>query len=245
MNSTIDLLKSHSSVRKFTNKKIEAEMLNEILTSAQAASTSSFMQAYTIIKITDDEKRKSITKLAGDQSYIEECPVFLIFCADLHKFEIACNMNNHKMALGYTEAFIIATIDASLSAQNALIAAEALGLGGVYIGGIRNNPYEISKILNLPENVYAVFGMCLGYPAEKAGIKLRLPLEVVCCENEYDVDMKIDLIKKYDNDIRTYYTDRTKGLRNDTWTGQMTAQTSKPLRPHMKGFLNRKGFLKK
>lgn len=245
MNSTVNLLKNHSSVRKFTNKKIDSEILNEILTSAQAASTSSFMQAYTIIKITDEKKRISITKLSGDQSYIEECPVFLVFCADLHKFEIACNLNNNQMALGYTEGFIIATVDAALSAQNAMVAAEALGLGGVYIGGIRNNPEEISKLLKLPENVYAVFGMCLGYPEEKVDVKLRLPLEVVCCENEYAVDMKIDLIKKYDNDISNYYISRTNGTRNDTWTAQMAFLTSKPLRPHMKDFLTSKGFLKK
>lgn len=245
MNSTVNILKNHSSVRKFTNKKIENEILTEILTSAQAASTSSFMQAYTIIKITDDEKRRSITKLAGDQSYIEECPLFLVFCADLHKFEIACNLNNNKMASGYTEAFIIATVDAALAAQNAMVAAEALGLGGVYIGGIRNNPNEISKLLKLPKNVYAVFGMCLGYPAEKTDLKLRLPLDVVCCENEYDVDMKIDLIRKYDNDVSNYYISRTKGTRNDTWTEQMSVHTSKPLRPHMKEFLNSKEFLMK
>lgn len=245
MNPIVNLLKNHSSVRKFTNKKIETEVLNDILTSAQAAPTSNFMQAYTIINISDVEKRKSITKLSGDQSYIEECPVFLVFCADLHKFEIACNLNNNKMDSGYTESFIIATVDAALSAQNAMIAAEALGLGGVYIGGIRNNPKEVSELLNLPANVYAVFGMCLGYPAEKTYIKLRLPLEVVCSENEYEVDKKIDLIKKYDNDISNYYLARTKGTRNDTWTVQMTSITSKPMRPHMKDFLNNKDFLKK
>lgn len=245
MNSTINLLKSHRSVRKFKNNMIETELLNEILTSAQAASTSNFMQAYTIIKITDKEKRKNISILSGNQNYIEECPVFLIFCSDLHKFEIACKLNDTKMEQGYTEAFILATVDASLCAQNAMIAAEALGLGGVFIGGIRNNPHEISKLLNLPDNVYAVFGMCLGYPAEAADIKLRLPLEVVCCDNEYDVDMKLTLIKKYDKEICNYYLARTKGIRNDTWTSQMALQTSKPLRPHMKEFLNSKGFLKK
>lgn len=245
MNSTTKLLKNHTSVRNFLDKKIEVEILNEILTSAQSASTSSFMQAYTIIIVTDKEKRKAITKFSGDQKYIDECPVFLVFCADLHKFEIACNMNSSKMASGYTEAFIIATVDAALSAQNAMIAAESLGLGGVYIGGIRNNPNEISELLNLPDNVFAVFGMCLGYPSEKSEIKLRLPLEVSCCENEYNVDSKIDLIKKYDNDISEYYSARTNGIRKDTWTAQMAAHTSNPLRPHMKGFLENKGFLKK
>lgn len=245
MNNTIDLIKSHKSIRKFQNKPIEDEKINEILASAQCASTSSFMQAYTIIKVYDSEKRKKISILSGNQSYIEECPLFLVFCADLHKFEIACNLNSTEMASGYTEAFIIATVDASLAAQNALLAAESLGLGGVYIGGMRNNPEEISKLLELPDNVYAVFGMCLGYPDETPDIKPRLPLEAVYCTDKYDVDSKIELIKNYDENISSYYMERTAGARKDTWTEQMAKHTSRPLRPHMMQFLQSKGFIKK
>lgn len=245
MNETINLIKSHKSIRNFSKKEVENEKIDAILTSSQCASTSSFMQAYTIIKVNDMKKRKEIAHFSGEQIYIEECPLFLVFCADLHKFEIACHLNNTEMASGYTEAFIIATADAALAAQNAMIAAESIGLGGVYIGGIRNNPEEISKILNLPDNVYAVFGMCLGYPSENPGLKPRLPKEVICCEDTYDVDNKIDKIKEYDKNISSYYDKRTNGMRKDTWTEQMSAHTSKPLRPHMKNFLESKGFMKK
>lgn len=245
MNETIKLIKSHKSIRKYLDKPVEDSIIKEIIISAQSASTSSFMQAYTIIDVMDNEKRKTIRILSGDQAYIEECPLFLVFCADLHKFEIACDLNNDHMDQGYTEAFIIATVDAALAAQNAMLAAESLGLGGVYIGGIRNNPKEISKLLELPDNVYAVFGMCLGYPAENPDIKLRLPLGVVCCTDKYDVDNKTDLIKHYDKKISDYYISRTNGLRSDTWTGQIAKHVSRPLRPHMKEFLNSKGLLKK
>lgn len=243
MNETIQLLKAHRSIRKFLDKNIEIEKLEAILTSAQAASTSSFMQAYTIIRINDKNKRKEITALCGNQSYIEECSEFLIFCADLHKFEIACEMNNLDMASGYTEAFIISTVDSALAAQNALVAAESLGIGGVYIGGIRNNPYEISKLLKLPRNVYAVFGLCLGYSDENPDLKPRLPLAASLCEDEYNLDNKIHILKEYDEKISNYYSERTNGLRNDTWTAQMASHVSKPLRPHMKEFLISKGFL--
>lgn len=245
MNETINLLKSHRSIRKFLNKDIEDEKLYSITTSAQAASTSSFMQAYTIIKVTDCNIRKQLARLAGEQAYIEECPLFLVFCADLHKFEIACRINNSKMASGYAEAFIIATVDAALAAQNAMIAAESLGLGGVYIGGIRNNPLEVSSLLELPDNVYAVFGMCIGYPADSPDLKPRLPMEMICCDNRYDVDEKIDLLKEYDDNMSNYYLGRTSGSRKDTWTEQMSIHTSKPLRPHMLEFLQSKGFMNK
>ncbi|MBL4935387.1 oxygen-insensitive NADPH nitroreductase [Clostridium sp. YIM B02515] len=245
MNETINLIKSHKSIRKYLNKPVKDNIIKEIISSAQAASTSSFMQAYTIINVMDIEKRNTIRILSGDQTYIEECPLFLVFCADLHKFEIAGSLNSEQIEQGYTEAFIIATVDTALAAQNAMLAAESLGLGGVYIGGIRNNPNEISKLLELPDNVYAVFGMCLGYPADNPETKLRLPLDAVCCTDKYDIDSKIDLIKQYDKKISDYYIERTNALRSDTWTRQMAKHMSKPLRPHMKEFLDRKGFLKK
>ncbi len=245
MNETINLIKSHKSIRKYSNKQIEENTVKEIISCAQAASTSNFMQSYSIITIKDLHIRKALAELAGKQSYVTECPLFLVFCADLHKFEIACNLHNAKMAEGYTEAFIIATADAALAAQNAMLAAESLGLGGVYIGGLRNNPSEVSKLLELPNNVYPVFGMCLGYPDENPDLKQRLPFEAVCFEDKYALDEKLDLIKQYDEDINRYYIERTGGARKDTWTEQMAKHTSKPLRPHMKDFLQNKGFLMK
>lgn len=245
MNETINLIKSHRSIRKFLNKQVEENVIREIISCAQAASTSSFMQAYTIIKVNDADKRKALSELAGNQSYVIECPLFLVFCADLHKFELASELNNTKMSEGHTEAFIIANVDAALASQNALLAAESMGLGGVYIGGLRNNPEEVSRLLGLPNNVYAVFGMCLGYPDENPNLKQRLPLEVVLCQDRYDIDEKLELIKKYDEEISKYYAERTNGQRKDTWTEQMAKHTSKPLRPHMKGFLQSKGFMTK
>lgn len=242
MNEVINLIKSHKSVRKYLSKPIEDEILMEILASAQAASTSSFKQAYSIIGIKDIEKRKILTKLCGEQSYIEECPVFLVFCADLNKLSVACNMNELEMDKGYTESFIIGTVDAALAAQNALIAAESLGIGGVYIGGIRNNPKDVSELLELPKGVYAVFGMCLGYPNENNEIKLRLPLEAVYFEDKYSLNERIDYIKSYDKAVSDYYIERTGGKRNDTWTNQMAQLNSKPQRPHMKEFLRDQGF---
>lgn len=241
MNDVINLLKSHRSVRKYKSEPIEEEKLKLIIEAAQCASSSNFVQAYTIIKVDDRKKREEITKLAGNQKYIEECPVFLVFCADLNRHKVACEMNSEDMAEGYTESFIIATVDAALAAQNAMIAAESMGLGGVYIGGIRNNPEKIVKILNLPANVYPVFGMCLGYPDERNETKERLPLDIVFKKEEYGSNDEENL-RKYDEKVKQYYIERTNGERSDTWTGVVARMFSSPLRPHMKEFLNKQGF---
>jgi len=242
MNETLNLLKAHKSIRKYKNQSIEDDKIKAIIECAQSAPTSSFIQAYTIINVKDKDNRKSIAHLSGDQSYVEQCPLFLVFCADLNRTRISCEINHKTMAEGYTETFILATVDASLAAQNALVAAESLGLGGVYIGGIRNNPSEICRILSIPSGVYPVFGMCLGYPDDSPDKKERLPIEVIFKIDEYSIDGDAEIIKKYDAEVSDYYEKRTKGKRSDTWTNQVSDLMDKPQRPHMKDFLDRQGF---
>ncbi len=242
MNDMIQLIKSHRSIRKFTDQEIDAHLMKEIIESAQWASSSSFVQAYSIIGIKAQENKRELARLCGEQSYIEACPVFLVFCADLNRLQMACTMHKTKMVGEYTESFIMATVDASLAAQNAMLAAESLGLGGVYIGGIRNNPEEVSKLLKLPAYVYPVFGICLGYPAQDPGSKPRLPLEAIYMEEVYDVKNGLKEIGEYDKIISDYYIERTKGKRSDSWTQQMAEKMQTETRPHMKEFLRTKGF---
>jgi len=242
MNETVNLLKSHKSIRKYKDQPIEVEKIKTIIECAQSAPTSSFIQAYTIISVTNIKNRKKIAFLSGDQNYIEQCPLFLVFCADLNRSKSSCEVNDKAMADGNTETFILATVDAALAAQNTLIAAESLGLGGVYIGGVRNNPLDICKILNIPSGVYPVFGMCLGYPNHNPDKKERLPQDVVFKTDEYNTDGDADKIKEYDEHISDYYKIRTKGKRSDTWTNQVSSLMSEPQRPHMKDFLEKQGF---
>lgn len=242
MNEVIKLLKSHRSIRKFRKDKVDEEKIVEIVEAAQSASTSSFVQAYTIIKVNDCEKRKQIAELSGDQFYVETAPVFLVFCADLNRSGLTCRMNDTEMKDGFTEPFIIATVDAALAAQNALIAAESLGLGGVYIGGIRNNPEKMCELLDIPQNVYPVFGMCIGYPNQNPDVKPRLPLEVIYKQDKYSTDGDEEKIREYDRLIRDYYIKRTKGKRDDFWSKQMAEKMEQELRPHMKDFLEGQGF---
>src|SRR5690606_8683061 len=109
------------------------EQVEKIISSAQMASTSSHVQAYTILGITDREKKKKLAEYAGNQAYVETCAHFLVFCADLHRLTKVVEKEgvDIRSHLEYTEMFIVGTVDAALAAQNAAIAAEALGLGVV------------------------------------------------------------------------------------------------------------------
>lgn len=146
------------------------------------------------------------------------------------------------MAAGYTEQFVIATVDAALVAQNTLLAAESIGLGGVYIGGIRNDPQSVCELLDIPDLVYPVFGMCLGYPAEIPEQKPRLPLAVILRKNSYVSEDEEPLLEEYDQHCRQYYQLRSSDSRKDCWTRQVADMMGHPMRPHMRAFLEKKGF---
>ncbi|MBD3610717.1 MAG: oxygen-insensitive NADPH nitroreductase [Gammaproteobacteria bacterium] len=244
MNAIIELLREHRSVRRFKPEPITSDILETIIQAGSAASTSNFLQAYSVILVTDENTRKKVAELAGPQIWVERCPVFLVFCADLKRTEIACEIEGRKMESGYTEQFMVATVDTALMAQNVMIAAESLGLGGVFIGGIRNDPDTVCELLELPEHVYPVFGMCLGYPDEQPEKKPRLPVEVILNRERYQTDNS-DVLGRYNETCLNYYQQRSSQSRKDTWTQLVSMMMSKAYRTHMKDFLQKKGFLLK
>jgi nitroreductase len=242
MQSVIDLLKSHRSIRKFTSQSISPELLENLLLAAQAAATSSFLQGATVIRVTNSDNRKQIATLAGNQGYVETAAEFFVFCADLHRPGNYCREYGKPFEGDFTEHFIIATVDVALMAQNLVTAAESEGLGICYIGGIRNNPEPVSQLLDLPYGVYPVFGLCLGYPDQNPEVKPRLPLSVVVKQDSYNEAGDKQAIAKYDEEIREYYRTRTGGGHGVSWSEQVSELLSGKARPHMKDFLASKGF---
>tara|TARA_R110000782_G_scaffold41586_9_gene95185 strand:- start:47 stop:784 length:738 start_codon:yes stop_codon:yes gene_type:complete len=245
MNEVINLLRSRSSVRKFTNQNIPQDTLDELIKCGQAAATSSFIQACTVIQLEDSDKRNLLADLAGGQPYVASASRFLVFCADMNRHQLVCDMHNSEMISGYTEQFITATVDVALFAQNVMTAAQSLGIEGVYIGGIRNNIAEVSNLLELPTLVYPVFGMCLGYPAQEPETKPRLPLSVVLKTDRYQDDNDTKTISEYDGQVREYYRSRTGGTKETTWSEQIASMLVKEARPHMKTYLEDRGFILK
>ena len=242
MSSVIDLLKSHRSIRKFTDRVIEKELFLELITAGQAAATSSFLQGSTVIRITKPETRSAIARLAGGQTYVESAAEFMIFCADLKRPGNYCDEYEKSFEGDYTEHFIIATVDVALMAQSMVTAAESVGLGICYIGGIRNDPAQVAELLELPKGVYPVFGLCLGYPDQNPEIKPRLPLSVIVKEEVYGEVGDKEAIAEYDENIREYYRTRTGGGHGISWTEQVSTLLSEKARPHMKDFLAGQGF---
>lgn len=245
MNEIIDLLKCHRSIRKFTDHPVDQELVETLVQAGQCAATSSFIQACTVIQVHDKSARDKLCTCAAGQMYVKEAPIFLVFCADMKRHKLACDMHDSPMLSGFTEQFLTASLDCALFAQNVLIGAESVGLGGCYIGAIRNKIAEVDQILDLPELVYPVFGMCLGYPDQDPETKPRLPGPVVLKHDRYDHHHDRELIETYDDRVRQYYQSRTGGTKDNSWSEQISEMLVNESRPHMLDYLKLKGFLLK
>jgi FMN reductase (NADPH) len=243
MNETITTILNHRSIRHFKDKPLSDDQIRTIVASAQAASTSSFIQAYSIIGIKDKDKKRKLAEIAGNQEYVAQNGHLFVFCADLSRHELIGETEGKNVlpSIESTEKFMVALIDAALAAQNAAIAAESLGLGICYIGGIRNNLEAVKDLIKTPERVIPLFGMTLGYPERINDQKPRLPLEHVYHEEEYQQDKKVYLrqLQEYDEMISTYYEQRTEGKRKDRWTEQMANMLEKQTRMYMKEFVQK------
>ncbi|TQO20914.1 nitroreductase [Rhodoglobus vestalii] len=200
LTDTIRVITGHESIRRFDSTPIAAEAMEAILVSARSAPTSSNLQAYSIIVIQDDERRARMAHLVGDQGYVAEAPVMLVFCADTSRLRYLAERQGHPFAANNLEMFLTASIDASLALQNALVAAESLGLGAVPIGSVRNEPNRVAAELALPYGVVAIAGLTIGYPsaAARRGAKPRLPSDSVVHYEQYSTDDLEQHVTDYD-----------------------------------------------
>jgi nitroreductase len=206
--AVIESLLGHRSVRGYRPDQLQAGQLELILAAAQAAASSSNLQTFSIIVVEDQAKKERLAEFAGGQKHIIECPVYLLFCADLSRLRRIANEREMPSAgLDYFEMFLVAAIDAAIAAQNACAAAESLGLGTVYIGAMRNRPEETSALLGLPDGVAVVFGLCIGHAAEGAEgmIKPRLPQMTIVHREHYDVSREAEAVAAYNQAMDAFY----------------------------------------
>lgn len=246
MNETIETILNHSSVRQFQDIALTEQQVMDLVKAAQAASSASFQQAYSIIGINDKLIKEEIRKFSGNQQFIVKNGHFFVFCADLYrhkKMARKIGIDNSETISGI-DAVILGAVEASLAAQNMAIASESMGLGICYVGGIRDGAVGVSACLGLPSHVIPIFGFAVGYPQNKNEKKPRLPFEIVYHENTYESDSNIlnDQLTQYDKIMSDYYQRRSTNKRNTNWSEHTIRKSNRHSRLFMKDFINKKGF---
>lgn len=250
-NHCLDTLLSHRSVRAYVPDPLPNGTLETLIAAAQSASTSSNLQTWSVVAVTDTDRKAQLSHFAGNQSYIRQCPLFLVWLADLARLHyVAAQRSLPDAGLDYLEMFVTAIVDASLAAQNAVVAAESMGLGTVYIGAIRNRPEEVTALLKLPSQVFAVFGLCVGYPdpAQPPVIKPRLPQTTVLHRETYDLAGQAPDINQYNQTMRSFYTQQQMPVTGD-WSDhsikRVAGAESLSGRDQLREILHQLGFLLK
>ncbi|WP_067710809.1 NADPH-dependent oxidoreductase [Nocardia yamanashiensis] len=210
-NPVLQVLHEHRSVRRYLPDPIPDSVLRLLVSAAQSAPSSSNLQLWSVIAVRDPERKARLAALAGDQDHIRQAPVLLVWAADLARVrELAAERGTPLDGADYLETSYVAFLDAALAAQNAVVAAESLGYGTVYIGALRNHPEQVAAELHLPPGVFAVAGLVVGVPdpAEDARVKPRLPQAAVLHEETYDPAGQLAHIADYETRIVTFFAEQ-------------------------------------
>jgi nitroreductase len=244
---TIELQLNHRSVRKFLTRPVSDAQIDLVITAAQSASQSSNLQVWSVVAVRDDDRKRRISAFVGRQSYIEDSSVFLVWVADFRRAaNVAEAQGVSAETLGYIENTLVTAVDSGIAAQNALVAAESLGLGGVFVGALRSNPEAIIHELGLPDYTFPLFGVALGYPdpSEQAGIKPRLPRPAVLHRERYDPAAWLPAAEVYEDRIQEYFAEH--GRDDYSWADTLTKRIGTVAGLHgrdsIRGALTAQGF---
>lgn len=246
-NSTIESMLGHHSVRSFEDLPVDEATLAAVLSAAQSAPTSSNQNGWSVVVIRDPERLRAIEAMTGRNPFISQAPVFLVWIADLSRIgRLAAGQGSPTQVFDYQEAVLLGAIDAILAAQSAVIAAESLGLGTCYVGGVRSGMKSISELLSLPYRSFPVVGLALGWPGpdDTAGTKPRLPLSSLVFEERYDAEASDRGIAAMDRDSREY--NESQGRDVPPWSELLVKRWSRSTgianRLDNRDFLRSQGF---
>ena len=197
-NELIRRVLSRKTVRRYSDK-VPAEALLDLLVAASLSTSakSDFQQA-SILRVRDPQKRAAIGELFPSMPWIGIAPVFFIFLGDARRLQRIGELRGKPVRNGTLEGFFNASIDAALAMQTMILCAESTGLGVCPISVIRNEIDKVAAILALPDLVFPVAGLCLGYPQAEGYVSLRLPRNATTHSDSYDDSALASAIDDYD-----------------------------------------------
>lgn len=181
----MDCFKQRRTIRKYQQKDISVELLNDLFESAFRASTVGNMQVYSVVVTRDAARKAKLAPAHFNQPMVQTAPVVLTFCIDLRRFSKWCEQRKAEPGYNNFEWFVTGAVDTLLAAQTFCVAAEEKGLGICYLGTTTYNPDLIIEALELPELVFPLTTVTVGWPDEEPGQVDRLPLEAILHEEVY------------------------------------------------------------
>lgn len=234
-NEQVEHLIAHHSQRAFLPQPVTEAELSTIVAAAQSASSSSNQHYWSVIAVTADEDKAKLAEFTQGPSmggkgydFVGEAPMVLLWVADMSRNQqITAATGAERGIVDHLDALVTASVDTGLAAQNALVAAQSLGLGGVYLGSMRNRSQELADMMGLPDFAYVVFGMAIGRPdPDRVGsIRPRPPQDVVLHRERYKSDQGQEWIADYESAFLDFRSEA--GLREKTWVEAVSTASGK------------------
>ena len=247
MNETIQTQLNHRSIRAFKEQALTKEEVELLVDVARHTATSKFMQAYSISSITDPTLKAAFATISK-QPYVEKNGHLFLFVVDYHRnVQLTKAQDRPAKLQGTADYFIAGLTDATIAAQNMVVAAESLGMGTVFLGSLHNDAQQIIDLLGLPEYTFPAVGLAVGWPNQEPQLKPRLPKEIIHMENHYQVlENPLKEIEAYDEEITSYYDTRDLNHRVDRFSKQVAdkMETLPPKRLALLEVIQQQGFLK-
>lgn len=232
-----DLL-SHRTQRAYSKKPVDDEMLQVLFACALSSPTKSDLQQADIIHVRNPERRRAFAELIPGMPWVREAPVFLVFCGNGRRIRQVSELHGIVFANDHLDAFFNAAVDAAMVMATFINAAEAAGLGCCPISAVRNHCSTVNRLLELPDLVFPVAGLCVGYPEKEGHLSLRLPLDVTVHTDSFDETGLEDQIKSYDQRRASAIPESDRYL----WSEAKARQYSVPQRTDFGDYVRGKGF---
>ena len=247
----VQALLNRRVIRKYKTNPISEQTMALLLSAAQSAPTKSNLQQYSIVIIRDPEVRNAVSELVPSMPWVRNAPVIAIFLGDVRRIRRLTEIRGHTYQNNNADTFMNAAVDAALAMQCFITAADYLGLGTCPISYVRNRIDDLAEILDLPDGVFPISGLCIGYPDDAGYVSMRLPQKVVVHQDLYnDDDLETD-VKDYDDrnherfaltPTKQRHTDKYGVLEKCTWSENVARQLSLPERAGFADYLKRKGI---
>ena len=238
-------------VRRYTDQDVPDSLLDALLAAAQSAPAKSDLQQYSVVVMRDRPRIKQIADWIGTMDWIATAPVFLVWCGDMRRGQLLCDLHNMPHANNNLDTFLNTAVDCSLAMAQFMAAADAVGLGTCPISYVRSHIERVSPLLGLPAGVYPVAGLTVGWPVFRRPVSMRLPPSIVVHHERYDDIQLENEIMTYDERRRERDPVAAGGLKNNDvypprdgvgWSENVARQLSVPERFGFAAYLKTKGF---
>ena len=160
--TVMEAIQNRFSSRAWKPYEVEVEKIEQLMEAARLAPSASNRQEWRFVVVRDAEMREKLAEASRGQRFVGEAPVVIVACAQGTGHVMTCGLECHP-------------IDVAIALDHITLAAVELGLGTCWVGAF--NADEVKRLLAIPPEVVVVALMPLGYPAEEAQAKKRLPLE--------------------------------------------------------------------